>query len=80
MISGEEKKHANMPSTLNFQAKASSFNEDEAPEGPRRREQAHKSFPLPQRPEFQVKDKVFQVENQPLKTEIESKNFAFIIL
>jgi len=46
-------------------------------DGLRRREQAPKLCLQRRRPSFQVKDQDFQVENQPLKIEIELKNFRF---
>ena len=46
-----------------------------------REENKHtKTWPQPQRPNFQVKDQNFEIKNQSLKTKIESKDVTFVHL
>ena len=82
-ISGEEKKHHKRvinPKRSNFHVKTFSFNNKEISNNPRRREQVPKLWPRPRKSNFQVEDQDFQVENQRLKTEIESEDFKFVHL
>ena len=58
-----------------FQVKTFCFNKQETYKGHRRREPAQKSYPQPQRPDFQVKDQDFQLKINPSRWRSNQKTY-----